>query len=578
MNKKARLLLQFLPAIFLFFAWGNFADAATMYLLPDQRRLSIGQEFNVDIKIDTSDSSSSINSAQATIQFPVSILKVGSVDKQNSAFGFWLEDPVISNDSGTVHFIGGSIKGVAGSAIQVLRVKFKTTGAGTADLKIADGAVTAADGKGTNILSGVKGVSVAVGTNVLPSAPAPAEGVEQPQIIQRTAVAATGLPVKPVLRVPFYPDESRWYDRVGDTIVLWDLPADVTQVAARIGHGKDNIVGTAEKDLSNGKNFGILQEGIWYVKVQFKNSIGWGEPAYYKISIDTTVPSPFDIKIDNAASDNPTPIIKFESSDSLSGIAGYDIAVDGKEIAQTTSTEMKLPVQAPGKHSLAVKASDFAENSVQDSIGFEILALPAPQIEFITQAVSQGDFVFAMGKGIPGGFVDVSVSSGDARKVFQGTAAVDNEGSWDITIREPLGIGQYAISLVSRDNRGATSLTISTQKLTVKAKSIISFGFIELGWFEILIIVILLVATGASLWSRQYIIGQQKRGRYNVLVSQDVEKLSDLLSGNIKDLSRFMAAKNTGNEDPQFNYLIGRMSENVEKFKKYLKQEVGKLK
>ncbi|MDO8521396.1 MAG: hypothetical protein Q7S52_04730, partial [bacterium] len=470
LNKISLSVRLSLLALF-FLVSGNYAYAATMYLSPDTRSVIIGQEFTVDLKIDASVPNESINSAQATIKFPAEILSAVSVDKQNSTFGFWLEEPVISKKDGTMHFIGGTTKGVAGSALQVLRIKFKATGAGTADLAIIDAAVTAANGKGTNVLSGTRGVSILVGTRALPSLPdtgttgttqttTVTTSVEMPTPVTRIATPAKALPKMPVLRVPLYPDETRWYNRIGDVIVLWDIPSDVTEVSARISHVKDNVVGTPEKVLSNGKSFGILKEGIWYIQVRFKNNIGWGPSAYYKISLDTTVPLLFAIKIDSIASDNPSPMIRFETSDSLSGMLGYTIAVDGETLTAGTSTSMKLPLQFPGKHLLSVTANDLAGNSVLDSIEFEILPLPTPQIEFITKSVSQGEFVFASGKSVSGDSVLIAVTDEDSRTVFEGVALAGDDGHWDITIKESLAIGKYRLSATTRDDRGATSFPV----------------------------------------------------------------------------------------------------------------------
>lgn len=297
-KRKIYLFITVLFAAFFFVA--GHVHAATLYMLPDQSSLSIGTEFNVDIKIDTSDASTSVNSAQATIQFPIGVLSAVSVSKQNSVFGFWLEEPAISNNNGTIRFVGGAIKGVAGSALHVLQIKFKAMGAGSVEFKILDAAVTAADGKGTNVLSETKGASVFVETTASPppaGAPATpaAPRAEQPQAVTRTAVTAAGLPPKPKLRVPFYPDESRWYGNLGETIVFWDLPPDVLQVSTRLSRAPDTVAGERGQELLTGKSFGVLEEGIWYIRVQFRNNIGWGEPSYYKISIDTTPPAPFGL-------------------------------------------------------------------------------------------------------------------------------------------------------------------------------------------------------------------------------------------------------------------------------------------
>jgi hypothetical protein len=539
-----------------------------MYLVPSTQNVLIGQEFTVDVKIDTTDSSSSINAAQATIQFPVSMLSAVSVDTQSSTFDFWLTGPTITNDDGTIQFIGGTIKGIAGSALEIAQITFRATGVGSADLMIANGAVLAADGKGTNVLAGIQGVSIAVGTTAIPLLPNTG--------ITRPAIAATILPVAPTISVPLYPDQSRWYNQVGETTALWNVPPDVTHVSASMSHSESNAIGTPETVLSDGKDFGILQDGIWYITSRFENNIGWGPPAYYKISVDTTPPLPFDTHIANAGTDNPSPSIQFETNDSLSGIADYTISIDGKEIAETTSTMMTLAPQPPGMHTLVVSASDLAGNSVQDSTTFTILPLPTPQVTFVEPSVIQGQFAFISGNATPSSSVDVVALDGDNREVFEGSAPVDSDGHWDITVNVPLAVGRYSISATERDNRGAESLATAPQAFTVRAPSVISFGFVELDWFAILLIVILLVATGVSLWAWRSTAKKQKRGLYNTMAGRDIDKLSDLLSVNIQDLAKLPFVKNA-TRDPELVYLIQKMGENVAKIQHYIKQELEKL-
>ena len=150
---------------------------------------------------------------------------------------------------------------------------------------------------------------------------------------------------------------------------------------------------------------------------------------------------------------------------------------------------------------------------------------------------------------------------------------------WAVKVigKVPLAVGQYFFSATDRDDRGAQSLASAPEVFHVRAASVISFGIIELGWFEILIIVILLGMTGVSLWSWSILAKKQKRGLYNAVAGRDIEKLTDLLSANIKSLSNLPSLKNA-TDDPELAYLLEKMNENVAKIKKYLKQELEKLK
>jgi len=150
-NKKVFFVLP----LFIFFIFTSRLNAATISLLPQARTFGIGQEFSVDIKIDTEEMY--INAGQATLIFPVDILELSSVDKSSSVFSFWPDEPKISNDEGVLNFTGGTAKGISGGALQILKINFKAKRAGFAELTLRDAAVTASDGKGTNVLEEMRG-------------------------------------------------------------------------------------------------------------------------------------------------------------------------------------------------------------------------------------------------------------------------------------------------------------------------------------------------------------------------------------------------------------------------------------
>jgi hypothetical protein len=573
-------------AMMLLFHAAPAAHAATMSFVSSESSASIGDTVDVSVRIDSE--GQSVNAAQGTIQYPANILQVQSVDRSNSIFNIWAQEPSVNTSTGAISFLGGGTNSFSGTSLYILDIKFLVKGTGNATLVFANAGVTAGDGTGANILDGttpltvyVNGTGGAAVTPSLPNTGAPSGTASStattPQSITRAPVAATGLPAAPVLTVPLYPDPTRWYNLLGDTIVLWNVPADVTQVSASVGHTESNAIGVPETTLSNGKDLGMLQDGIWYVTARFKNNVGWGPPAYYKISIDTTVPLPFTIQIENAGTDDPSPTITFETSDSLSGIADYTVAVDGTMIAATASTTMTLPAQPPGTHTLVVTATDLAGNSAQDTISFKILPLPAPQIAFVEPSVIQGNFVFASGSAIPSSSVEIVVNDGNGRNVFDGTAPVDSDGNWNITVKVPLAVGKYFLSAITHDDRGAQSLSTAPQAFTVLAPSVISFGIINLSWFEILILVILLAITGGSLALWLTSARKQRRGLYAIVAGRDIEKLSDLLLVNLKDLSEIPAIEAVA-ADPELAHVIAAMKENIAKMKKYLTEELGKIK
>lgn len=580
LNKNILIIFCF---IFLSF-FAVKVDAAVLYFVPEAETFDIGKEFSVDVKINSEEVF--INAAQATVRFSNDVLELLEVDKDGSAFNFWMEEPVISNEEGTLVFIGGTAKGVSGEALQVLKIKFKTKGVGLAKLTMSGAVVTASDGQGTNVLSAIEGASIGVGADVVDFEPAPDEPdepdepVEEPEKVEREPVLAGDLPEAPELRVPLYPDESQWYNHLGEVIVLWDLPLDITKVETRLSHAPDKKLGNIEEELFTGKSFGTLEQGIWFVRIQYKNNVGWGEFAHYKISIDTTPPLPFEIEIDNEVSDNPTPEISYEAQDSLSGISHALIFVDGIGPIRSTETIMVLPAQSPGKHTALVRVFDFAGNSVEDDLEFEVLALPTPTITFLTKTVSEGDLVFLSGKTVPNGFVDIKVFNNAGQEIFVEVADSDGLGNWETVLEKIFSKGEYTLSVSARDNRGAVSFPTPTQTLKVKAKIVLSVGLIDLSWFEIFIIGLLLIVSIVSASAWYYISTKKKREAYKVIAIRDINKLCTLLTNNVEKLElQFKDAFDTDlKKKAEAKFYLTKIKDNIKKMKKYLSKEIEKLK
>jgi len=573
------------------------ANAADLYVLPDGRSFTIGVEFSADIKISTDEAH--INASQATVHFSNDLLELVSVDKEGSTFNFWVAEPTISNEEGTMSFMGGTAKGVTGEALQVLKMRFKTKGAGTADITLSEAAVTASDGQGTNVLSTIKGTSISIGTQVVPpepapeppaptettpppeQAPKPEQPVEVPERVVRRAVLAKNLPVAVQLRVPLYPDQEKWYNHLSEVMALWEVPNDITKIATALDENPNTKPTESEGELFTGKSFGVLEEGIWYIHVRFRNNKGWSEVAHYKIAIDTTAPLPFEIQMDNQVSDDPRPEIRYEAQDSFSGFSHAVILVDDRNIMESSTTVAMLPIQSLGKHTLLVRVFDKARNSVEDDLEFEILPLLTPTIDFVTETVSQGELVFASGYAVPNAFVDVYVLNKSGQEVFKVVVNSDGLGNWEVILEEPLSTGKYSLSIAVRDERGATSYSSGPRTFKIGAKTVLSIGFVDLGWFEILIIIILFVISGVSITAWRYNSTRKKREAYKIMAGRDVDKLAGLLGKNLKELEGWTQSPESGLNSrarAESEHSLKRMKDTIIKMKKYLGQEISKLK
>ncbi|MEK7554659.1 MAG: cohesin domain-containing protein [Patescibacteria group bacterium] len=550
------------------------SEAATLYLSSEKKNVAIGEFLTVSVRVDTDESS--VNAAQATITFDPSVVSVESFDKTGSIFSFWVEEPVISPESGIIRFVGGTPKGVSGDSLLILGLKLKATGTGTLKLSIGDAVVTASDGKGTNVLSATQGVQISVGGGFAIPPPPDTLTAEIPTAVVRSPTPAKGLPAKPNVRVPLYPDQSKWYSGTGEAIALWEMPGDVIQAAVEITKNPNTDPSKVEPELLTGKTLGTLTEGLHYVHVQFRNNLGWGQIAHYRISIDRTAPEAFEVKMDELATDNPSPLISYSAEDSLSGIMGASFFLDGKYLTTSTSSPFKLPPVPPGKHTLLVRVTDFAENSIEDDINFETLPIPTPTIHFITEGISEGEPIFVSGRSFPESEIYFTLYGKWDEIAFDGSTKSDGLGNWEITIDHILSTGNYFFTITARDARGAQSFPLEPIIIKIKPKTIVSLGFLELGWFEIFVLVVLIILAigGSAGW--YYRKEGRRRSAYETVASRDIDKFAVLISKDLDELVN-LEERHDESQKMRADFLIKKMQDTLTKMKKYIGEELRKV-
>ncbi len=366
---KYRALLSGIGIAALSLALPMMAHAATLDLSTSKETFVIGDTFTVDIKLRSADVG--VNAAQATLSYPRDILQVTSLDRSTSVFSFWLQGPEYSNDTGKVSFIGGAQNGVSGQDLEILRIAFKVKGAGAVRLVFSDGAVTASDGSGTNVLSAMNGLEL---TSITKQ---DAALIKPPQIV-RPAVPSGALPAKPKVSVPLYPDPTGWYAHNSKFLAQWDLPNDVTAVATAVNR-QPSFNPTESEGLFDNQTFAPLDDGIWYLHVRFRNALGWGTAAHYRIGIDTAPPINLLVEsLDGLKTEDVAPAITFSAKDQPSGIALFKIFVDGELATTSTAVEHHyvLPQQTFGTKKVLVQAVDNAGNTTEARLSIEILAPP----------------------------------------------------------------------------------------------------------------------------------------------------------------------------------------------------------
>lgn len=568
-----------LSAIGLFLFWVNGAQAATLFISSNTDVLRIGDTLETSIKVDTE--GVGVNAVQGTLQYPRDILEATKVDKSDSIFNFWLQEPAFSNDTGKVTFVGGSTVGSVGKSLQVLRVVFRVKGSGRAELTFGDAAVTASDGSGTNVLSTFHNLVV----NSVPKTGGGATTqiptqIPSPVQITRPAVSASGLPEKPIVNVPLYPRNTGWFNRTDNFIAQWKLPPDVSAVSTALDQNI-NYSGTASEGLFESKVFpAIARDGVWYLHVRFKNNIGWGQVNNYRIAVDTHPPLNFDTSVvEGNATDNPTPTLKFTGSDSLSGLKEYQVTIDGGDILSVPMEKYnglyKLPLLAPGKHRITVRVVDNADNSTENVIVLETIPIASPVITFVTRELfsDKQTGVVIKGSALPNIGVLLDLHEGTSI-IARGGAHSDANGNWEFTFSDQLKNGTYTVGAQSQDARGALSLVVESPELVVRSEPIIKLGVFSLGATGATILLLLLLVIGfvggVWYWKRREDMLAMRVG----FAASEITKIFKLIADDAAKMSEALKTSTTADDE----YSLSRLQENIKKMESYLKKGIEKIK
>ncbi len=592
--RRGKLNFGLLVGIFfgLFIVMVPAARAATLFMSPASGQVALGQDFVVELRVNSADQG--FNAAQATIQFPTDVLQVKAIDSSPAAsiFNFWLSGPSFSNANGQLTFLGGTTNGVVGASIEILKITFTAKAVGQANIVASDAAVTASDGSGTNILDTVANASVAVNPSVVtpaattstipavgPSGPAAAP-LTRPQPITRQPTAAQAAPTGPEVKIQLYPDQSKWYNQVGDFLVKWKLPSDISGISAMVSKNAKATPPAQSEGLYDAKIFPALSDGIWYVHVRLVNNLGWGPTAHYKIAIDTVPPLPFAVEIvDGSTTGNPAPTLNFKTSDGLSGLSHYAVRVDNGEELIVNGESTVLPLQAPGKKHIVVRAVDNAGNIRESATDLEILPIAAPVIATINkEALANESDLAVSGTALPNVVVWLTLKNDQGAVAAKIKASVDAQGNWGTQFSGPFKKGAYAVEAVAQDERGALSWPTKTGLFKIKEKPLLTIGGVAITqlWFFVGLIAVLLLAFVAGWWA--YHLWRAQLVRKAVVAQRDIINVFALLEKDLNLLAKIYAAPSLSKADvAKIRFTLRNMKTRLSAAQKYIVENIKEI-
>ena len=442
---NSKFLIAFVFAFILLSGISGAAHAASLSFSPATGSYTIGQTFNVSVRVSSADQA--MNAADGVISFPADKLEVASLSKSGSIMNLWVQEPSFSNSRGTINLEGIVLNsGFTGSAGKILTITFKTKGAGNAPVTFNSGSILANDGKGTNIVENLGSAIFAIG----PSASA----LTSPSDAQ-------GAPLAPRIISSTNPDPAQWYNDSNPKF-SWTVPADATTVQILVGKFPSSLPIVSYSPPIANKEVLDVPDGEWYIHVRFKNAAGWGGIAHFKFQIDTKPPDPFTIIfLDGRETDNPRPSATFTAIDELSGIDYYRVKIGEGDFFTLSregvrKTPFVLPVQTVGKRTLLVQAYDRAGNITTASEEFVIKPIVPPVITEYPRQLESGQALIVKGSSSSHGEVLLFVQE-DNKEIKSQKTTVDDAGNWSVLYGEELIPGIYRIFAQAKDMRGAMS-------------------------------------------------------------------------------------------------------------------------
>ncbi|MFT5352357.1 MAG: hypothetical protein ACI9GH_000204, partial [Candidatus Paceibacteria bacterium] len=189
----------------------------------------------------------------------------------------------------------------------------------------------------------------------------------------------------------------------------------------------------------------------------------------------------------------------FNASDETSGIAHYEVMIDGKDTdiwQDDGSGIFETPALSPGTHILFAKAVDKAGNFLANSIELIVEPLESPIITDYPEEVQQGDLITIKGTTYPNSEITIWLQNKD-KDPDVSTARSDGAGNFTFVSERGLNSGTHKLWATVTDQRGASSNPSEKITLVSKQPTFITIGSFAIGILSILVplfaLIILLV-------------------------------------------------------------------------------------
>lgn len=537
-----------------------------MFLSPGSGSYPIGKNFIVNVAIN-SGGGLGINASEAVLKFDPEYLSVSNLSEGSSIFELWTTKPNYSNINGTISFGGGLPSAYKGSAGTVVSVTFTPKKLGTTKVSFSTGVVLAADGKGTNVFS-----SFGNGSYTIIEA-----GVEEkrPQKEEVEEPIKGILPPAPEVSSPTHPEEDVWYSDNSPEFI-WKLLSDVSGISYSLDKEEAFELPSRSEGIVEFKTYEMVEDGDWYFHIKYQNRVGWGKTTDRRILVDATAPSLKDVMIDNEGDyTNPTPLLKFTSSDEVSGIDRYALILDSEpmevQFEDFAGDMYRFKPLYPGEHEVNFVVYDKANNVASSSLKFNVEPLRPPIISDIPKVITTRDELIIRGTSFyPRVTIKIYIDQDGLDPIIVETTT-DDQGGWNYFHKRRLKKGVYEVWAKVVDDRGAQSLNSAKEVLTVIKPSIVK----TYGWLIILILLVIIVLLVLYIiYLRQSF--KEERERIKTEINEAKLRLTDIFTALREEVDELMelADKQVGLSESE-RRVKEKLQEALNISQEFLDKEIG---
>lgn len=209
-----------------------------------------------------------------------------------------------------------------------------------------------------------------------------------------------GGPEAPIIQSSTNPDPDRWY-KSAQVEFNWELPADVTAVAADISTSADKEPMQPHRPPVDSVTFTAadLSEGVNYIVVQFRNFEKWGMIAERTLNIDNTPPGAPVIEVSQLDKEGGV-MIQLTAGDELSGLSHFELTFGDRQSKRLDVAEASrghLLTLTPGQaYRLHVTAYDRAGNISDAALMIWPMSYKGPSAMISTIADEPASFLVTL--------------------------------------------------------------------------------------------------------------------------------------------------------------------------------------